>query len=617
MRKRHLATSLLVLIIIGLSWAVELSTASTVPLSSESGNYEANYKFTVQNGYYQSDHTLYVSATPSLKEYYTGKSHSVISEKDYAKFVTPDAVKSIAENIRSLTRSTPYDDEEFANVVLTIVREIPYAVSNAKYPVETIIDNSADCDGLSYLAASIMIAGGLDVVLLLYNGITPAHMNIGVYLEHLPVSHSWWIQPSGIDYDNRTYWIAECTSLADWTVGTRPEILAKNKPLVIPLHDYEKESSASVSSRLNIPLQTSSTSINLSKGYSNESDNNHPLNISGSISPLYPDEEVAVYINQPGCSPTAYITTTNKFGNYTLTWNVTYPGTYIVLTSWSGSANYSGSDSEILTVFMSAKQSSIGALPNYFWGSTSNTAQTNPQVYLALLNKEAKEFFKSNLTGKDVILSGEFVVLSNGQDEPSNGTTIIIPAYQRSFRFPRSRQTITVEVPEATFTIPGIRNQFGFILERTAEDNFTASVKMLTDNDVSEISQSLNQSEVLFMNASTVVTRNEWHKAIAKVSGDEVTVEVYDDNGARLENMATSSTKTGLGELGILMSYGPSQVLVFKNLKVETISQNQIPVSGDQAKENGIEVLYPYIRLSFLLAGAALAVVFLKGRKKE
>jgi hypothetical protein len=119
------------------------------------------------------------------------------------------------------------------------------------------------------------------------------------------------------------------------------------------------------------------------------------------------------------------------------------------------------------------------------------------------------------------------------------------------------------------------------------------------------------------MNASTVVTRNEWHKAIAKVSGDEVTVEVYDDNGARLENMATSSTKTGLGELGILMSYGPSQVLVFKNLKVETISQNQIPVSGDQAKENGIEVLYPYIRLSFLLAGAALAVVFLKGRKKE
>src|SRR3990170_7417606 len=159
MRKRLLPT-LLVLIIIGLAWTAELNVAFSIQLSPQTGNYESTYSFTVQNGYYRSDHTLYVSLPPSLKDYYQGKSHTVTNEKNYAEFVTPDAVKSIAENIRNITRNTPYDDEEFANAVLMIVHEIPYLRSNSKYPVETIVDNSADCDGLSILATSIMQAGG-------------------------------------------------------------------------------------------------------------------------------------------------------------------------------------------------------------------------------------------------------------------------------------------------------------------------------------------------------------------------------------------------------------------------------------------------------------------------
>jgi hypothetical protein len=614
MRTRHLSTSLLVLIIIGLSWTAELSTASNIQLSPETGNYESSYSFTVQNGYYQSDNTLYVSSPPSLKDYYTGKSHTITSEQDYAKFVTPEAVTSIAKNIRKITRNTPYDDEEFANVVLAIVHEIPYVKSPAKYPVETIVDNSADCDGLSDLAASIIEAGGLDVVLLLYKGITPTHMNIGVHLEHMPVSNSWWIVPSGIEYNNKTYWIAECTALADWTVGNRPEILANDKPIIIPLQNYENKSSASISSSLSVPLQSSSTSINLSIGYSNESNDGRVLNISGGISPFSSGEKIVVYINQPGYSPTAYTPTIDQFGNYTLTWNVTSFGIYNVRTSWSGSANYSGSDSESLTVFINAKQSSSTASPTYFWGTGS---QAYSPEFLAMLNLENTEFLKSSLTGKDVVLSGEFMVLSNGQDEPANDSTIVIPAHQQSFRWPGSRRITIVDVPEETITIPGIRNQFGFVLERTAEDNYTASVKLLTDDDVSQMTQSLDQTGATFMNASSLAARNEWHRAIAKVSGDNVSIEVYTDNGTRLENMTSSIATTGFEELGIFMTYGPSQVLAFKNLKVETITQNQMPVNDDKVKENGLEILYSLMRTSFLLAGAALAVVTLKGRKKN
>jgi hypothetical protein len=615
MRTRHLATSLLVLIIIGLAWTAELSTASNIQLSPETGNYESSYSFIVQNGFYQSANTLYVSSSPSLKDYYTAKSHTITSEQDYAKFVTPGVVTSIAKNIRNITQNTPYEDEEFANAVLEIVRKIPYVKSPAKYPVETIVDNTADCDGLSVLAASIMEAGGLDVVLLLYKGVSPSHMNIGVHLEHMPVSHSWWIAPSGIEYNNKTYWIAECTALADWTVGNQPEILGNDKPIIIPLQNYENKSSLSISSSLNKPLQVSSTSINLSIGYSNESNDVRTINISGSISPFSAGEEILVYINQHGYSSTAYTPMVDQFGNYTLTWNVTSFGTYNVRTSCSGSANYSGSDSETLTVFINAKQSSSMASPTYFWG-TSQSQAYSPEL-LALLSMKDTEFLNGSLTGKDVLLSGEFMVLSNGQDEPANDTIIVIPAHQQIFRWPRSRRTTIVNMPEKSITIPGIRNQFGFVLERTAEDNYTASVKLLTDNDISQMTRSLDQSGTMFMNASLLTARNEWHKAITKIYGDSVSIELYNDNGTRLQNMASSTATTGFEELGIFMTYGPSQILAFKNLKVETITQNQVPVSDDNVKENGIEILYSLMRTSFLLAGAALAVVTMKGRKKE
>jgi hypothetical protein len=366
---------------------------------------------------------------------------------------------------------------------------------------------------------------------------------------------------------------------------------------------------------LNKPLQVSSTSINLSIGYSNESNDVRTINISGSISPFSAGEKIVVYINQHGYSSTAYSPMVDQFGNYTLTWNVPSFGTYNVRTSCSGSANYSGSDSETLTVFINANQSSSMASPTYFWG-TSQSQAYSPE-FLALLSMKETEFLNGSLTGKDVLLSGEFMVLSNGQDEPANDTIIVIPAHQQIFRWPRSRRTTIVNMPEKSITIPGIRNQFGFVLERTAEDNYTASVKLLTDNDISQMTRSVDQSGTMFMNASLLTARNEWHKAITKVYGGSVSIELYNDNGTRLQNMASSTATTGFEELGIFMTYGPSQVLAFKNLKVETITQNQVPVSDDNVEENGIEILYSLMRTSFLLAGAALAVVTLKGRKKE
>lgn len=617
MRER-LLPALLMVFLVGISWISTLNLAFSTPVSPETGNYDSKFTFTVQNGFYKSDHTLYVSMPPSLELYYSEKSHSMNGEKDYSKFVTPNAVKSIADNIRNLTQNTPYADEEFVNAVLMIVREITYVKSDAKYPLETIADNQADCDGLSILAASILKAGGLDVVLLLYRGINPTHMNIGVNIEHTPVSHSWWMTPTGVEYDNKTYWIAECTSLADWTVGDRPDLLAGDKPDVIPLVNCEKQSPACISSSLDNRMQLSSVSINLSTGNSSVTGNERAINISGSVSPAFPNGTVTFYVNQPGYAPTPSVVVTDEFGNYTLLWNVSLPGTYIVKASWSGCFNYSGSDSESLTVFIDSQQQPILLQPNSFGdgGFIGIPSQTHSPSYTAMFNQAGKEFLKSNLAATEIVLSGDFMVLSDGHEITPNETTYTIPAFQRTYRVPGSRRTFTTQVPERTVTIPGaelLNSQFGFILSHDGADNYTASVKLLTNNDMSQITQSLDENKALFVNASDVAMKNVWYKALAKVSSDKVVVEVYDENG-KLLNMKES---VDLNESGVFMTYPVGQVLAFKNLKVEAASQRQssVPVSSEKSLGTGFDFLFPYVRISLMLAGVGLAAVCLRDRR--
>ena len=111
--------------------------------TSIAANYEKTNTFQAQYGIL--NQKLYVSVPPSLYDYYGNMSHTVNGDSDYAKFVTPQAVEPIAESIQNITRNLPYSNEQFADAVLTLVHQIPYAISGPKYPVETLVDNSGDC----------------------------------------------------------------------------------------------------------------------------------------------------------------------------------------------------------------------------------------------------------------------------------------------------------------------------------------------------------------------------------------------------------------------------------------------------------------------------------------
>jgi hypothetical protein len=570
-------------------------------------NYDQTYSFQVQFGLLSQK--LYVSVPPSLYNYYSAKTHRLADDSEYATLVTPDAFKPIAESIRNLTRDKPRSDEEFANAVLMLVHQIPYNISDIKYPVETLIENSGKCDTLSLLAASIMKAGGLDVVLLYFKEVH--HINVGVYLPYEPHTTWWWLPPTGYEFEGKKYWIAECTPAMEWKVGDVPPLLAGEQPEIISLENSEASSPAQVSSKLGSPLNSSSISINLSSDPSDIIDNKRTLTISGSISPAYPNETVAVYFSQDGISYNACRTETDYWGNYSFSWNLTSTGTYYVRTSWSGNADCTGADSEILTVFLGFPESLVqfrGPGYYYIYGRAYIAS------YELRIRQGVKDFLDVQLSGTGVLLTGEFIILRSGQiiTIPRPGETkeslekIVIPKGFQPLKLPYDIEQTT-------------NNQFAFILQNSGGNNYTLNVKGLDNYDMAQINQP-DENKTAFMNASANIREGIWYKVSARISEDEITADLHDVNGTLLESMTIAHDGIDINELVILIANNTDRAVAFKDLKVETLNETKPPeapegAAGDKKAANDSELLAPYVNLAILLVAIFAAVVYVTRRR--
>jgi hypothetical protein len=590
MRFRYWKTSILLISILLLVFITPCSFA---------GNYDRTFSSQVQFGLVS--HKLYVSVPSSLYDYYSGKTHSIKDDSDYATFVTPNAFQAIAENIWDLTRDKPHSDEEFANTVLQFVHQIPYNVSDVKYPVETLVENSGKCDTLSLLAASIMKAGGLDVVLLYFKEVH--HINVGVCLPYEPHGSWWWLSPTGYEFNGKKYWMAECTPATDWKVGDVPPLLKDTKPSIISLENSEESSPAYVSAKLDSPLNPSSISINLSSNLFNVGDNEHTLTISGSISPAYPNESITVYFSQDRISYNAARTETDDLGNYSFSWNLASPGTYYIKTSWSGTSDYAGADSETLTVFVGFPKSLIQFEgPSYYY----DYGHAAFAIHELQLRQGVKDFLDLNLSGTGVVLTGDFILLQSGQ-------SITIP---KEGPIPIPLEDIVIEKGEQPLRLPDnmeqtTNNKFGFVLRNSGGSNYSVEVRGMNDYDMLHINQP-SENRTTFINASAGIKENTWYKVVAKISEDEVTAEVEDANGTLLERLVTDDA-TRTNELVMLIANNTDRAVAFKNFRVGTLDELTQPLpEGDEKAVKGPDLLTPYVAIAILLTITVAAMVYKK-----
>ncbi len=283
-------------------------------------------------------YTLNVIVPQTLVDYYRGLSHKSASDADFSKFVTPYAVKPIADSLRQIYPN----DEDFANGVLTIVHQIPYEETLPEYyPVETLSRNKGDCDMFSFLAASIMKAGGLSVVLLHY----PAeqHMNLGVHFNEPPKDARFDVY--SLKVGSLTYYVAEATSSnwhEGWRVGECPDDLKNASASTITLPDEEQVAPGQVSASFQ-KLEATTVGVSVSPMFTLEGGT---ITLQGQISPAVPNQNVTLYESTDGSEwATLGNAITQINGQFIYTWKSTSIGQLQIRASWTGNDQYAGTTS--------------------------------------------------------------------------------------------------------------------------------------------------------------------------------------------------------------------------------------------------------------------------------
>jgi len=281
---------------------------------------------------------LNILISENLLDYYTAKSHIVTSSRGFSAFVTPYALQPIADRLWEI-----YDNEEdYANGVLMIVHQITYVETTpAKYPVETMVEGQGDCDLFSFIAASVLEAGGFDVVLLYYED--QVHMNIGVSLSNAPAATR--DTAYYITHEGTRYYVAECTGgnwKDGWRVGECPTNLKGVSAEVITLENSEKVAPGQVSASFTT-TDPSLLSLEISPIISIQ---NTAVTISGQLDPDISNENVTLYARING-SPWAVIgiVLTQANGHFEYLWTAETAGAHTVRASWPGNEEYAGSTS--------------------------------------------------------------------------------------------------------------------------------------------------------------------------------------------------------------------------------------------------------------------------------
>jgi hypothetical protein len=295
---------------------------------------------------------LNVAVPESLHQYYEEKSHGLTSSNGFSIFVTPYALQPIADRLWEIY----HNEENFANGVLMIVHQITYVETMpSKYPVETMVDGQGDCDLFSYIAASVMKAGGLDVVLLYYED--QSHMNIGVHLSSPPEDTR-----DNVFYvtnDGEKYYVAECTGgnwKEGWRVGECPADLKQVSAEVVTLEDAEEVAPGQVSASFTA-MEPSTLSLEVSPIIALQ---NSAIVIDGQLAPEVANENVTLYA-QINSSPWTVIGTvvTQSDGSFEYVWMADVAGSHAIRAGWSGNKMYTGAMSStksatVLPLFLTA-----------------------------------------------------------------------------------------------------------------------------------------------------------------------------------------------------------------------------------------------------------------------
>ena len=164
--------------------------------------------------------------------YFTTQSHLVKEYDDYLNFVTSDeeAIIDIAKKLNDISKENDFDNLTQVNFFLSFVQSLKYSEDNLtagvgeypRYPIETLIDQTGDCEDTSALLISLMEAINYKAAIILipeaWEGY--GHAAVGISVDGASGVH--YILNEGTS-NEISYYYAETTA-PGWKLGEIPDL---------------------------------------------------------------------------------------------------------------------------------------------------------------------------------------------------------------------------------------------------------------------------------------------------------------------------------------------------------------------------------------------------------
>ena len=169
---------------------------------------------------------------PSRYAFYSNQPHGVKEYRDYMNFITLEEkdVTAIGAKLKNISKEKEFDTLTEINFFLSFVQSLKYAEDNIsagygeypKYPIETLLEQSGDCEDSSALLISLIEPLGYEAALILIPEAWEGYGHAAVGVNMTGASGRYYIVNQG-EENEMGYYYAETTALG-WKLGEMPDL---------------------------------------------------------------------------------------------------------------------------------------------------------------------------------------------------------------------------------------------------------------------------------------------------------------------------------------------------------------------------------------------------------
>ena len=178
------------------------------------------------------DYQFSYNFDPKRYSYYISQSHKISKYSDYLNFVTVDepALIDIAYILHNISKEENFDSEEEINFILSFSQSLKYSEDNItagvgeypRYPIETLVDQTGDCEDTSALLISLVEILGFNASIILIPEAWEGYGHAAVGINVTGATGVHYILNEG-KFNEISYYYAETTA-PGWRLGEMPDL---------------------------------------------------------------------------------------------------------------------------------------------------------------------------------------------------------------------------------------------------------------------------------------------------------------------------------------------------------------------------------------------------------